>query len=100
MRVRVWISGPEGPSHDFELLHPPQVGERITIAVAGESIEGMVSSVAWHLQGIERSEGELSLEGEPVGSVTLVHVVCDAKSETFKLAGAEAGVDMSAASTH
>lgn len=100
MRVRVWINGPDGPSHDFELLDPPRVGERVTIAVAGESIEGMVTSVAWQLQGIERNEGDLSLEGEPVGSVTLVHVVCDPKSQAFKLAGAEAGADMTAASTH
>jgi len=100
MRVRVWIAGPEGPSHDFELLDPPRVGERVTVAVAGESAEGIVTSVAWQLQGIERTDGDLSLEGEPVGSVTLVHVICDAKSETFKLAGAEASVDMAAASTH
>jgi len=100
MKVRVWISGPEGPSHDFELLDPPRVGERVTIAVAGESIEGVVASVAWQLQGIERTEGDLSLEGEPAGSVTLVHVICDPRSEAFKMAAAGAEVDIAGASTH
>jgi hypothetical protein len=94
MRVRVWISGSDGPSHDFELLHPPRIGERITIAVGTESAEGVVTSVAWQLQGIERTDGDLSLEGEPAGSVTLVHVICDPRTEAFRLAGAGAEVDV------
>jgi hypothetical protein len=43
------------------------------------------------------SPGSFKASNAPV---TLVHVVCDPKSETFKLASAEAGVDMAAASTH
>jgi hypothetical protein len=74
MRVRVWIAGAEGPSRDFELVEAPRIGERISISVAGRIEEGIVTSVTWHLVAIEGS-GDFVL-GEPVGSVTLVHVVC------------------------
>jgi hypothetical protein len=69
MRVRVWIRGAEGPAHDFELLEAPRIGERVTIALAGHSEEGLV-------QGIERGHDDLAVEAEPAGSVTIVHVLC------------------------
>ena len=83
MRVRVWISGDDGPSHDFELLEAPRIGERVNITIDGQAEEGVVASVSWHLQGVERAAGELALEGEPVGSVTLVHVVCNRTAEVI-----------------
>ena len=76
MRVRVWIAGAEGPSRDFELAEAPRVGDCISIAVGGRLEDGIVSSVTWQLVAIERSANELSLGIEPVGSVTLVHVIC------------------------
>jgi hypothetical protein len=95
MRVRIWISGDEGPSHAFELLGPPRIGERISIAIGGHTQEGMVMSVSWRLQGVARSEGDLSLEGEPAGSVTVVHVVCGSTAEIVALhPQAEAEVEM------
>jgi hypothetical protein len=56
------------------LVEAPRVGERISISVAGRLEEGIVTSVTWNLVAIERS-GDFLLE-DPVGSVTLVHVVC------------------------
>ena len=85
MRVRVWIDGDEGPSHDFELASAPRVGDRISIAIQGHVEEGVVATVSWHLQGIERAGGSLALEGEPVGSVTMVHVVCSPAAEVAKV---------------
>ena len=76
MRVRVWIGGAEGPSRDFELANAPQVGECISIAVGGRLEEGIVTSVTWQLVGVERSSADMALGIEPVGSVTLVHVIC------------------------
>jgi hypothetical protein len=76
MRVRVWIRGVEGPAHDFELVEAPRIGERITISLAGHSEEGIVRNVTWQLQGIERAQDDLAIEAEPVGSVTIVHVLC------------------------
>jgi hypothetical protein len=76
MRVRVWIAGAEGPSRDFELVDAPRVGDGISISVAGRLEEGIVTSVAWQLVGIEPSGNDLALGVEPVGSVTLVHVIC------------------------
>jgi len=96
MRVRIWISGDDGPSHDFELLHPPRIGERVGIAIGGHTQEGIVMSVSWRLQGVARSEGDLSLEGEPAGSVTVVHVVCGSTAEIVALhphAAAEVEID-------
>ena len=47
MRVRVWIRGAEGPSHDFELVDAPRVGERVVISlVGGGSQEGIVADVS------------------------------------------------------
>ncbi len=86
MRVRVWIDGDEGPSHDFELVAAPRIGDRISIALNEQVEEGVVASVSWHLQGIERAGGSLALEGEPVGSVTMVHVVCRPTAEGSKVA--------------
>jgi hypothetical protein len=95
MRVRIWINGDDGPSHDFELPDPPRIGERISIAIAGQSEEGMVMSVTWRLQGVARTEGDLSLEGEPIGSVSVVHVVCGSTAEIVALhPSAEAEVEM------
>lgn len=76
MRVRVWIHGPEGPSRDFELLSAPRVGERITISHAGETEEGIVAMVDWHLQAVDAATPELILERDPPGSVSLVQVIC------------------------
>ena len=93
MKVRVWISGEEGPSHDFELLDAPRVGEQVTIALSDHSEDGIVTSVSWHLQGIERSGEALSIEGEPLGSVAVVHVVCRPKPHGLTLAYERAEVD-------
>ena len=76
MRVRVWIAGEEGPSRDFELVVPPRVGEGISISIGGHFEEGVVTSVLWQLVGIEPSGNDLVLGVEPVGSVTMVHVIC------------------------
>ena len=81
MRVRVWIKGAEGPSRDFELVVPPHLGDCISISVAGGFEEGIVTSVIWQLVGIERSETDLVVGVEPVGSVTLVHVICQPKDD-------------------
>jgi hypothetical protein len=78
MRVRVWIEGAEGPSRDFELAEAPRVGEAISISVAGHLEEGVVTSVTWQLVGVERSPSDLTTGIEPVGSVTLLHVICQA----------------------
>jgi hypothetical protein len=75
VRVRVWISGADGPSHDFELVEAPRLGDHISINIAGETEEGFVARVSWHLQAIERTD-DLSLDSEPVGAVTMVHVIC------------------------
>ena len=90
MRVRVWISGEDGPAHDFELPAPPGLGERIAIAVGRETEEGTVISVSWHLQGVERLDGDISMEGEPIGSVTIVHVICSGSADIRRLAVAAA----------
>ena len=76
MRVRVWIRGAEGPAHDFEMVEAPRTGEHISVSVAGHNEEGLVRRVTWQLQGIERAADDLAIEGEPMGSVTIVHVVC------------------------
>lgn len=76
MRVRVWIAGAEGSSRDFELVEAPRVGDCISISVAGGFEEGIVTSVIWQLVGIERSGNDLAVGVEPVGSVTMVHVIC------------------------
>ena len=49
--------------------------------MAGRFEEGIVSSVIWQLVGIERSETDLVVGVEPVGSVTLVHVICRPQKE-------------------
>ena len=93
MRVRVWISGADGPSHDFELVDTPRTGERISISVGGRIEEGIVTSVTWHLQAIQRSDGDLALEGEPVGTVAIVHVVCSPTAEVVKLSYERVGLE-------
>ena len=85
MRVRVWIGGSEGPSHDFELLNAPRIGDRISISCAGRLEEGIVATVVWNLQAIDGGGSELSIEGEPAGSVTLVHVICSPSAEVLKV---------------
>ena len=100
MRVRVWISGDEGPSHDFELLDAPRVGDRISISVEGRVQEGMVTMVEWRLQAIETTAGGLGLESEPVGSVSLVHVVCSPTAEVIQLNYETAEVDPLEATNH
>ncbi len=100
MRVRVWISGDEGPSHDFELLDAPRIGERISIAVEGEVEEGMVSAVTWRLQAIQPDAGNLGLEGEPLGSVTIVHVICKPTAEVVHLHEVGAEADLADAASH
>jgi hypothetical protein len=95
MRVRIWINGDHGPSHDFELVDPPRVGERIAIAIGADTEEGLVTSVTWRLQGVARAAGDLSLDGEPIGSVTVVHVVCGASAQIVALhPAATAEVDL------
>jgi hypothetical protein len=74
----VWVDGADGPSHDFELLEAPRVGERVSISVGDETEDGIVDSVTWQLQAISGAAG--SLEGEPAGSVTIVHVICHSRA--------------------
>src|SRR5438552_792085 len=100
MRVRVWISGPDGPSHDFELLSAPRVGERIGVAMAGETEEGIVTTVSWQLQGIERPGSDLSIESEPAGSVSLVHVICRALGEAARQAQEYVELERGSESSH
>ena len=92
MRVRVWIHGANGPSHDFELVDAPRAGDRIAISVAGEVEEGTVASVSWQLQGIERTGDDLAIEGEPVGTVTMVHVICTAAADVLRMSADHAEV--------
>ncbi len=95
MRVRIWINGDDGPSHDFELPEPPRVGERVSIAIGGATEDGIVMSVTWRLQGVARAEGDLSLEGEPIGSVSVVHVVCGSTAQVIAFhPSAEADIEM------
>ncbi len=100
MRVRVWISGDDGPSHDFELLNAPRAGDRISISVGGRVEEGIVATVSWHLQAIERPADSLGLESEPVGSVTLVQVVCSPTAEVIQLNYERADADSAEATNH
>lgn len=81
MRVRVWISGAEGPSRDFELVEAPRVGDCISISTGGRFEEGIVTSVVWQLVGVESTSSDLTLGFEPVGSVTMVHIICKASNE-------------------
>lgn len=80
MRVRVWISGAEGPSRDFELAETPRLGECVSISVGGRLEEGIVTSIIWQLVGVEET-GDLSPGFDPVGSVTMVHVICKPSAE-------------------
>ena len=96
MRVRVWISGSEGPSHDFELLSAPRQGERISIASGGHIEEGVVIAVSWQLQAIDGAGGDLGLQGETMGSVTLVHVICSPSAEVVRMTHAEEALDTDA----
>lgn len=100
MRVRVWILGPDGPSHDFELLTAPRVGDRISIAISGQSEDGVVATVTWQLQGIEREDMALSIEGEPTGSVSLVHVICRPLGELARQAQAYAEMEQGSEASH
>ena len=97
MRVRVWIAGSEGPSHDFELLSPPRQGERISIAAGNQVQEGVVTTVAWQLQAIEPSSGDFTLQGDAAGSVTMVHVICSPRADVVRMAFAEDEADAGAA---
>lgn len=99
MRVRVWISGADGPSHDFELVEAPRVGERIVVGVGSATEEGIVSAVTWHLQAIEPAAGDLPLAVEPLGAVTLVHVICRPASDAAAVAAESVALDMGALST-
>jgi hypothetical protein len=91
MKVRVWISGPDGVSHDFELLDAPRIGERVSISVDDHVEDGVVADVTWQLQAFASGSG--SLEPEPPGSVTLVHVICDPRRETLNAAAAEVALE-------
>jgi hypothetical protein len=97
MKVRVWISGEDGLSHDFELLEAPRVGEQVSITFPDRTEDGVVTSVAWHLQGIERATSDLSIDGEPLGSVAVVHVVCSPKTDILKVGAESALADLSRA---
>lgn len=98
MRVRIWIDGPEGPSHDFEMLAAPRAGELISIACDGQVREGVVQSVAWRLRAVDRGgpAADLALGAEPAGSVTLVHVICAPGPKAPQSAEAWAEADVGA----
>lgn len=76
MRVRIWIAGMDGPSRDFELVSPPRVGEGISISTERGIEDGIVANVMWQLGAIDRTGNAVTLGIEPVGSVTMVHVIC------------------------
>lgn len=94
MRVRVWISGAEGPSHDFELVEAPRIGERVVVGVGADTEEGIVTDVTWQLQAIDLPAGDMSLAVEPLGTVTMVHVICRPATPGRKLAVESAAVDL------
>ena len=81
MRVRVWISGAEGPSRDFELAEAPRVGECISISVGGRFEDGIVTSVVWQLVGVDPPPNDIPLGFDPVGSVTMLHVICQRSAD-------------------
>jgi len=87
MKVRVWISGPDGPSHDFELLDAPRIGDRVSISVDDQVEDGLVADVTWQLQAFASVSG--SLEAEPAGSVTVVHVICSPRAKDLSANEAE-----------
>ena len=93
MRIRIWIKGGDGPSYDFELLTAPRLGERVSVASGRTLEEGIVESITWQLQAIEAHPGEVPVEGEPAGSVTLVNVVCRPAGEVVRVAFDEAELD-------
>jgi len=93
MRVRVWIHGADGASRDFELVEAPRVGERISIAHGTQTEDGVVAAVTWNLQAIEAAGSELSLEAEPVGAVSVVHVLCHPQAEVIRGAFGTAKAD-------
>lgn len=94
MRVRVWISGAEGSSHDFELVDAPRIGDRVVVGVGSETEEGIVDAVTWHLQAIDPPAGDLPLAVEPLGTVTMVQVICRPARPAAKLAAEGAAVDL------
>jgi hypothetical protein len=96
LRVRVWISGAEGPSHDFELVEAPRVGERVVVGVGAETEEGIVTAVTWQLQAIDLPTGDLPLAVEPLGAVTMVHVICRPVGTPEQIAAASAEIDAGA----
>jgi hypothetical protein len=100
MRVRVWIQGSDGPSHDFELLSAPRVGDTINIAVAGDTEDGVVTNVTWQLQAIARTGSDLSLEAEPAGSVSIIHVICRPRGESARQAQAYAEMEQGSDAPH
>ena len=96
MRVRIWIDGPEGPSHDFELLEAPRLGEHVSIASDGKVLEGLVTTVRWQLRAIDHavaSASDLTLGAEPAGSVVLVNVICAPRGEVVKAAFAREEIE-------
>jgi len=93
MRVRIWIQGADGPSRDFELLTAPQIGDRIAISLAGATEEGVVAAVTWQLQAMDATGADLGLDAEPVGSVSMVHVICRPRAEVVQINAAVADVD-------
>jgi hypothetical protein len=52
------------------------VGEGISISTERGIEDGIVANVMWQLAAIDRSGNALTLGVEPVGSVTMVHVIC------------------------
>lgn len=93
MKVRVWIKGADGPSYDFELVCAPRIGDRISIAVGDNLDDGEVEAVTWQLQAIAPPAAPLSLEADPAGSVTIVHVICRPAGEVVRLAFEAASED-------
>jgi hypothetical protein len=79
------------------MVDPPRVGERISIAVDGAFEDGVVAEVTWQLLGIERRSADLPLEAEPVGSVSMVHVICrpDSPAKAEILSGAITSAELS-----
>jgi hypothetical protein len=68
------------------MLSAPRLGERVTVTISGDVADGIVTAVTWQLQGIERQGPDLSIEGEPLGSVSLVHVMCRPLGEAARQA--------------
>ena len=65
----------------------------MSISVGDKVEDGVVADVTWQLQAFASSSG--SLEAEPPGSVTVVHVICYPRTEKLRADSAEVALGQS-----